>query len=223
MDKVFTNFADRYVESEILPPLGKSDHNCVLIKPIPTPRNAVGKKMVNRRVFSDLVYDEIARDLINVNWSVMYKLDDCQEQANILYTALTEIVDKHAPLQQHIIKNNDKPWITLKFKELVNQRNLAFCAGNQITYKRLRNTVNRLRKELQKKFYNDRIRNLKSSNNSKWWKQIKSMSGLKLGNDDIAAFENIVYRDAEVQISDLPDVINSFLVSVTDGVPCAVS
>ena len=80
-------------------------------------------------------------------------------------------------------------------------------------------TVNRLRKELQKKFYNDRIRNLKSSNNSKWWKQIKSMSGLKLGNDDIAAFENIVYRDAEVQISDLPDVINSFLVSVTDGVP----
>ena len=45
------------------------------------------------------------------------------------------------------------------------------------------------------------------------------MSGLKLGNDDIAAFENIVYRDAEVQISDLPDVINSFLVSVTDGVP----
>ena len=92
------------------------------------------------------MYDEIARDLINVNWSVMYKLDDCQEQANILYTVLTEIVDKHAPLQQHIIKNNDKPWITLKFKELVNQRNLAFCAGNQITYKRLRNTVNRLRK-----------------------------------------------------------------------------
>ena len=82
----------------------------------------------------------------------MYKLQDCQEQANMFYCVLTGIVDKHAPIQHCVFKNNDKPWINQSFKALVDERNNAFNIGDVVNYNRLRNKVNRLRKQLQKTF-----------------------------------------------------------------------
>ena len=33
LDKIFTNFSKLYASHVILSPVGKSDHNCVLVKP----------------------------------------------------------------------------------------------------------------------------------------------------------------------------------------------
>ena len=80
----------------------------------------------------------------------MYMLDDCQTQADYFYSVFYAIVNKHAPIEERTLKNNDKPWITVRFIELIEARNAAFKAGDRSNYNRLRNQVNRLRPFLQK-------------------------------------------------------------------------
>ena len=79
----------------------------------------------------------------------MYRINSCQEQANFLYCTIHDIVEHVAPMRVIKIKCYDKPWVTGKFKETVNMRNIAFAKRDKKTYKRLRNTVNRLRLELK--------------------------------------------------------------------------
>jgi len=56
----------------------------------------------------------------------MYKLDDVQSQTDFFYYVINSVIDTHAPFKEYIVKMNDKPWITPKFKELVAERNAAF-------------------------------------------------------------------------------------------------
>ena len=88
----------------------------------------------------------------------MYVLDDSQEQANILYSILLQAVNKHAPIKRLTFKANDKPWISSHFKDLIEARNKEFVNGRRDEYKRLRNKVHRISKQLQKKYYNQRIK-----------------------------------------------------------------
>ena len=87
----------------------------------------------------------IACELINYPWQKFYHLNDCQKQADLFYEVLSNIVDRHAPLRQVRFKNNDKPWITECFKQLIERRDEAYQSGSVIVYKRLRNQVNRVR------------------------------------------------------------------------------
>ena len=178
LDNIFTNLFDFYFEATILAPIGKSDHNCVVLRPkIESKPTPVGRRVVDHRAFTAAAYDNIARELIAFNWSKMYVLDDSQEQGNILYSVLLQAVNKHAPVKRLTFKNNDKPWISSHFKELIEARNKEFVNGRSDEYKRLRNKVHRLSKQLQKKYYNQRIKNLKTTNNSNWWKEIKGIWG----------------------------------------------
>ncbi len=113
----------------------------------------VGYRTVNKRFVSAEAYDDIAKELINVNWSNMYRINSCQEQANFLYCTIHDIVEHVAPMRVFKIKCNDKPWVTGKFKETVNMRNIAFAKEDKKTYNRLRNTVNRLSRELKKRYF----------------------------------------------------------------------
>jgi hypothetical protein len=105
-------------------------------------REPVGYKSVKRRMFSKLAYDNIARELNSVNWSEMYKINDCQEQVNFLYSRKNVAVDMCAPMCEFKQTNNDKPWITEYFKNSVEMRNKAFVSGDNTLYKVLRNRVN---------------------------------------------------------------------------------
>ena len=76
LDNIFTNLFDFYPEATILAPLGKSDHNCVLLRPNDSQPMPVGRRVVDHRAFTAAAYDNIAREIIAFNWSKMYRLDD---------------------------------------------------------------------------------------------------------------------------------------------------
>mgnify|MGYP003497866056 FL=1 len=140
-----------------MPPLGKSDHKCVLVVPRVGIVTKVGYRYVVKRVFNNSVYDCIAKDLLSFNWSNMYLENDVQKQADIFYSVVTEAVERHAPVKQLKFKNNDKPWVTFQFKDLIAQRNYAFKIGDVVNYHKLRNKVNRTRKSLRKDYLNNKI------------------------------------------------------------------
>jgi len=105
----------------------------------------------------------------------MYHIDDCCLQADFFYSHLNFISGKWAPLEEHVIRDNDRPWVSVYFKQLIKQRDLAYLSHNMILYKKLRNKVNVIRKSLQKLFYLDKVECLKSDNPSKWWRYIKAV------------------------------------------------
>ena len=70
---------------------------------------------------------------------------------------------------------------------------------------------------MRKRYFNQKIALLKTENNRRWWKEIKSLCGFnqKQTND----FDNVCYQGTSVTQTELPDVINRFLAAVTEGVP----
>jgi len=81
LDKIYTNVDKWYTQLVILPPVGNSDHNAVLLVPVPranvkhviTPRAYVYRSSYpNGKIF-------LAHDLKNFNWSELYSMNNCEQ------------------------------------------------------------------------------------------------------------------------------------------------
>jgi hypothetical protein len=123
----------------IFPPLGRSDHNCVYVASIAKSCLNVGKRSFYKRSLTPSAIDAIANDLVSFNWSKLYTLASVQSQADMFYDIVTSSVDRHAPSILCMVKNNDKPWVSDHFRELVRQRDFAFSHGDKLLYCKLRN------------------------------------------------------------------------------------
>jgi hypothetical protein len=77
LDKIFTNCYALYNNVEVCAPLGRSDHNSVVIRADSSERCVVGSKTVLKRDFNNEAYECIERDLNSVNWSLMYRMSNC--------------------------------------------------------------------------------------------------------------------------------------------------
>ena len=122
-----------------------------------------------------------------------------------------------SPLNDFACKTSDKPWITQKFKVLIKERNAAFTRGDEVSYRRLRNQVNRLRITLQNKYYNKHIEILKKNDPRKWWRSIKNICGID--TVDRSFFDHMTFQGNTITPSDLPDVINNFLFDISESIP----
>jgi len=140
-----------------------------------------------------------------------------QCQADIFYDLIFEIVDRHAPMILSRVKNNDRPWVTSYFKDIVNQRDDAYERGDGPLYRKLRNKANRLRKSLCRSFIDKKIIKVSDRHSKCWWRDIKSICGIR--NNRVDVLDGIQFQGKIVSRDMLPDVINSFLKSVSDGVP----
>ena len=216
LDKIFTNCQQFYNESVILPPVGKSDHNCILLPCTIVDRRPSGYRTVLTRRLNPNIMNSIGLDLYRVRWQDLFRLESVQSQADFFYEVVEGTINKWAPLIPRKFKNNDKPWINNYFKELINDRNNAFNSNDHTRYKILRNRVNRVSKSLKSQFYLDSVDDLKKSDVRCWWKQIKLLSGLYC--NQLSAFSNIAYNH-DISVSRLPDVFNKHLISVTENIP----
>jgi len=146
----------------------------------------------------------------------MYRMDDCQLQMDFFYNSLFEILDKCAPIEECVFKDNDRPWVNSYFKKLIGERDLAFRDNNLVLYRKLRNKVNRVRKSLQTQFFLDHIEHLKCDNPANWWKNIKKICRLNSKVHD--TFSNITFDGHVVDKEVLPEVINNLFTSVTSHI-----
>ena len=89
----------------------------------------VGATILYKRALSSRALDDIAKELVDFNWSSFYLETNIQLQANIFYELIFRLVDKYAPLVMCKRKNNDRPWVTSYFKEIVHKRDVAYKNG----------------------------------------------------------------------------------------------
>ena len=77
---------------------------------------------------------------------------------------------------------NDPPWITVELKKLIKRRQLAFHDNHVNLCRIYRNRVNRERKRWLSKFFSMKVKHLKETKPSLWWKEVKRISGMIPGS-----------------------------------------
>ncbi len=90
--------------------------------------------------------------------------------------------------------SNDHPWITDDFRDIVNQRQQHFHAGNKQAFNYYINKVNRARKQLPKKFYTQNIYHLKTDYTKESWSDFKRITGT---NPEIPYQCSLVFHRAQ--------------------------
>ena len=107
---------------------------------------------------------------------------------------------------------NDKPWMTPHIKDLILQRQQAFSSSDHRLWRLLRNKVAGAIASSKQSYSTNQVSHLKSSDPSRWWKQIKQL------HRKSSSFVNftIFYNGSILSDTRLPDFLNQFFASVSD-------
>ncbi len=84
-------------------------------------------------------------------------IESCADQFALFHTVLSNLIDTHLPLKVVSRNRDDRPWITDKFRNLINLRQYYQKAGKDLMYRLYRNRVNRERKRLKASYFQDRL------------------------------------------------------------------
>ena len=107
----------------------------------------------------------------------MESLGSVDQKVEYFNDCILTQLDYYLPTYSVFRHTADKPWVTDEFRRLIRRRQYAWTHGQLENYKKLRNMVNRLSKQLRQKFYKKRIQGLHNCNASNWWRQTKKLTG----------------------------------------------
>ena len=130
------------------------------------------------------------------------------------------------PMKSNTIITNEPPWLNRNLKKMILARQEALSRGDMTTFRSLRNRVNRERKSCRSKYYDSRVKQLKESDPSGWWKEIKKLSGMSAATRDStrSIVQHIACNPDESTPTNIANVINNaFLTSMSDFSPLSPS
>ena len=126
---------------------------------------------------------------------------------------LTSAIDSFLP--RKIVKKHptDRPWISKKLKSRIRKRQSAFPrhGKNSPNYKFWRNKVQGEVKKSKNHYYHDEVAQVESTNSSKWWRHIKSLTG-----QDIQQEWYYQFLEDTMNTKLLANKINDFFASLAD-------
>ena len=73
---------------------------------------------------------------------------------------------------------SDPSWITAEFKHLMKLCQRVFHNKHLDSYRHYRNLVNTERKKCRSRFFSSKIKHLKETKPSLWWKEVRQFSGM---------------------------------------------
>ena len=198
LDLVLTNLSDHYSPVEISPPFGLSDHNTIMVKPKVRSPGQSTRRSITVRDTRPSRKNELGRYLCSVDWSVINSTDDCESQLQMFTNLVKNGLDNIMPERSKKVFPLDAPWMTMKLKDLIRRRQLAFHTDrSSLVYKFYRNAVNRERKKCKSQYYSSKVEELKGAKPRLWWREVKKICGSSGKNDSqlmnslyVPAYEN---------------------------------
>ena len=133
LDLMYANLKDAFISSS-LPPLGRSDHNLVHLKPCYVPlgkRKPTTTRTVRR--WLEEAHEALQGCFEITDWSAL--CEPHREDTDGLTECITDYinfcVDCNVPAQTVTCYANNKPWITKDIKIILNEKKRAFREGNR--------------------------------------------------------------------------------------------
>ena len=128
IDHILTNQASVGEEAAAVIKTHVSDHDLITVR-ASLPRQRRKPREITTRSMRDVNYDHLCLDLLQSDWSALYR--DEAIPVDALYEAFLETwnsaVDRHCPLKRVRLRHPDRPWLTLNddLRELQGQRDTA--------------------------------------------------------------------------------------------------
>ena len=128
LDQILTNMATIYNAAVHLPPLGNSDHQCLLVKP----KIQVKVKPILRKVRTmrprNIAALTICLNEQNRNQELNAR--DVDQKVDIFTQHMTSILDETMPIRRIRKRPSDKPWLTPYIKSVIKDRQRAYSKGD---------------------------------------------------------------------------------------------
>ncbi|XP_046858758.1 uncharacterized protein LOC124452220 [Xenia sp. Carnegie-2017] len=171
---------DMYKPTQHLPPLGRSDHNCLLLVPKQKEKTPTIPRRV--RLLTPGKVNILCRKLILEDWSEVFNVQDVDEKVNAFTSTMLSIMDETIPEKTVRMHTSDKPWMTSFIKSKIKARQRAFSCNNQARYEKLCSDVSKLINNAKISYYKRKAKDFRTTNPKKWYKSIFLMLGINNGN-----------------------------------------
>ena len=199
LELLLTDLHTQYHPPTTLPPLqvdddksGKdSDHDVVLFAPLTNQKYKIQriKKTVKIRPIVDSQIPKFVKALASYPWQEKMSNLSPDEQADTFHTFQRQILDTHFPEKTVKISSLDKKWFSPKLKQLHRKMQRAFHKDRKSqNYKSLKRKFKQMKRNAIKRFYEDFVTDLKSTNPAKWYsmaKQIGAVDQLSLSQKEV--------------------------------------
>ena len=183
LDQILTNMRDMYNPTLHLPPLGRSDHQCLLFVPKQKVKAPVYSKRV--RLLTPGNIGALSRKIILENWSDVYAVEEIDEKVNAFTSVMLTIIDETVPERKVRMHPSDKPWMTSFIKAKIKARQRVFSRNDHIRYGNLCVTISELISKAKSSYYSSKAKGLRTTNPDKWFKTIFSLLGVNNGNNSM--------------------------------------
>ena len=183
LDQVLTNMQDMYNPTIYLPPLGHSDHQCLLL--VPKQREKLPIYCKRARILTPGNLAVLSRKDILEDWSDVYAVEEIDEKVKVFTSIMLIIMDETIPERTVRMHPSDKPWMTSFIKTKIKARQRAFSRNDLEQYEQLRVIVSKLISKAKMSYYKSNARGLRTTNPAKWFKSIFSLLGIQNGNKSL--------------------------------------
>ena len=164
LDKIYTSISEWYERPFTLPPVGRSDHNPVIMRSSFTdPRPVASTTDIVVRRLAQNGNDFLLQALQQTNWFPLYAMQNCDQMVHYFNTAVHSMLDVHMPPRISRRHSRDKPWVDDRFRYMIRRRQFAWRNGLKHEYQVYRNKVKRESRRLRRKYYEKRLQKLRES------------------------------------------------------------
>lgn len=181
LDVIFTNMPHKYTSTAVFCN-DVSDHCAIAcIRDTKLPKHK--SRYVFKRCFKRFNEQAFIQDLYNCNLETVCLIPDVEHACEYFHDAFSAICNKHAPVKKFRISGRNNPWFTEELSFMIRERNVAWgkaqttnSTADWTAFRILRNKFTSMTRKAKSDYY---LKNLSENlnNPSKFWKQIKSLSG----------------------------------------------
>lgn len=188
LDQIITNMSNLYEPVCHLPPIGRSDHQSILLKPkirlkvSPIPKTVREMKPGN--------WIALGMKMLLEDWSAVFSAQDVDEKVVVFNDLVLDMLNSAMPERTVRFHPSDKPWMTCYIKSQLKARQRAFCRGDQPTYERLRLSVSSLVSKAKAVYYQNTAKNYRNSNPEKWFKSVTALAGANVTSASLTSTPN---------------------------------
>ena len=130
MDQYCTNMHNLFNPVQHLPPICRSDHQCLLLTPAVIQKTSTKSKRI--RFLTTSNRNALSLRIIQEDWTPVYEAQDIDEKVGNFNSILTKIMHETIPEKTVRVHESHKPWMTGYVKTKIKQRQRAYARGDLV-------------------------------------------------------------------------------------------
>ena len=169
IDHIYTTNEENISDARVAQ-IGLSDHYAIFCcRKINFSLKNNSHKTIKYRSFKSFNENEFLQDLSAVPWSEIELLENVDTMLGVWYDFFNDVIDKHAPIKTHRIKNEVQPeWVTSDILDRIKQRDILKKEGRFDDYRIARNEVSSIIQEAKGSVYKTKIEEGKNDPKTIW-------------------------------------------------------